>query len=442
MKIHSSRILAMAIAFVITVIWAGAGMPANAQYLNLTAYPATPPQGPAPPSGTTSPSLSVDDTLSLIVYAKVDQVVDDNNTCYWPTKLGAPSCFRPQGGDDNDRCIWGCYKNGVWVSRPDSSGGALISTSKKRYSPWMYATQYSDRPNQNVALTTYNVTYTLSNIYGCAGSFCADYPASRTLYQSIEVYISCEGYYTGTGVMTSTTVIEKPVLDTDHSWLEDVIGGIAFNNLIPNLVDSEISSALGAVGRTVISPVKDLFGNTIHCNRLGVTADPTAQKFDQINYDNVRPRILTSLVPQITVRVIAVKRLWLHDLYGGIVHYAVEYPKLELYAGYSKLIVSLPQMVEGQIFYPGSSAVVSTPVPSSTSQLVLISNMRDNNYNTLDSSFVVFDKNTNFGNGGQTVFTPKTYWFRDPKLLKPTLIYGKGYEVTLQISSPTVTSVF
>src|SRR5437867_12575177 len=48
----------------------------------------------------------------------------------------------------------------------------------------------------------------------------------------------------------------------------------------------------------------------------------------------------------VTVRVIQVRRLTVHDMWGSVIRYATENPQLEFYAGYSKLVLTLPPMLE------------------------------------------------------------------------------------------------
>ena len=43
-----------------------------------------------------------------------------------------------------------------------TSSGAVVTPTKHRYSPRMYATQYTDRPNQKIALISYYVTYDIT----------------------------------------------------------------------------------------------------------------------------------------------------------------------------------------------------------------------------------------------------------------------------------------
>ena len=57
-----------------------------------------------------------------------------------------------------------------------------------------------------------------------------------------------------------------------------------------------------------------------------------------------------------------------------------------------------------------------------------------------DSTFLVFDKTTNFGAGTRIVNTPKIWSDLNPRTRKPIIVRSNGYEVTLQISGPPVLS--
>ena len=135
------------------------------------------------------------------------------------------------------------------------------------------------------------------------------------------------------------------------------------------------------------------------------------------------------------------RRLAVRDLSNNPIYYAVESPRLELYVGYNHLVVNLPQMQEGQVYVPDSSAVVSSPIPPTTAQysgrLVIIANMWQVPQNIEDGTFLAFDKAANWGTGTRTVNTPKLWWYRNPVISrKPILVRSNGYEVTLHISGP------
>jgi hypothetical protein len=438
MQIQRSRMLAIATVFAIAAVWTGGGVTASAQYNYDNYYPPTPSQGPPLASGNTS--ITIDTFITPEVFGRIDQAISDNNSCYGLAKSGAPSCFRNQGVDDNDRCIWGCTKNGVFIPRPTSA--AIISATKKRYSPGLEQTLYPDRPNENVANITYFLIYNLSHIWGCSGPVCHDYPFDRTVSQSIDLYFACQGWQTGTGNLAVTTVVAPAYMDPNHSILEDTLFGILWNNVIPSYVDSRIRASLSSFGAgTSSKPIgtTDPDG-TFHpklCNRLGVSAFADAPQLESVNFDFIQgPRILPYLLQQITVRVTQVRRLTVHDLYGGVIRYATEYPQLELYAGYSHLVLTLPPMLENQTYFPPSNAFVSVPVPPSTGRLILIATMWETASYTRDPTFAVFDKNSNWGGGTRTLNTPKIWFELNPLFRKPILMRANGYEVTLQIVTP------
>jgi hypothetical protein len=292
----------------------------------------------------------------------------------------------------------------------------------------MYATRYTDRPNQNVALISYYVSYDISNIYGGGVS----YPFSRTAGQSIDIQISCEGWYPwykGNGTLTLTSIVSSVTLDTDHSIAEDTFGGILWNNVIPQYVDSQIASRLGRFpSGTRTAPLG------IQCNTLGAAAFPDDPGEDEVLWDYITPRpsIWPTVNPQISVRVTQVRRL------NNSAYYPVETPVVELYVGYQLLVLNLPPMVENQTFFPDATAVVSSPVPPTTTvysaPLVLIANTRI--LSIEDSTFDVFDATSNFGAGPRTVVTPKITSQFSPIYRKPIIVRSNGYEITLQITGP------
>ena len=409
MTINRRRTLRTAITFAVVVIVTSAAMTASAQS---NYYPPTPPQGPPPNLSASSQQFAIDtfithhccDTTTGApdgVYDQIDQAVGENNASY-----------------------------GTGTS------GAVVTPTKTRYSPWMYATQYTDRPNQNVVLISYFITYDITDIYWHGLS----YPFSRTAGQSIDIQISCEGWYPwyqGQGQLTLTSTVSAVTLDSDNSVLEDTFGGILWNNAIPQYVDSQITSKLSKFpSGTHRRPLG------LSCNTLGAESFPGNPQFDSVLWDYLRPRIaLWTALQQLSVRVTQVRRLTVHDLSNSPIYYAVESPRLELYAGYNHLVVNLPQMQEGQVYVPDSSAVVSSTIPPTTAQysgrLVIIANMWQVPQYIEDSAFLVFDNTTNFGAGIRIVNTPKIWWYHNSMISrKPILVRSNGYEVTLQISGP------
>jgi len=430
MQVCSSRVFAIVTALALASVWTGGGTTASAQYIYDNYYPPTPTQGPPVPSSNVStlPFLTVDTFLTPEVYGRIDQAISDNNRCYLPVKMNFPSCFRAEGIDDNDRCIWGCTKNGVFIPRPTSA--AVISATKKRYAPMMAQTLYPDQPNESQAKVGFFVVYSLTQIWGCSGGFCFDYPFSRTVSQSIDLYVACKGWQTGKGDLGATTIVARAYMDPDHSVLEDTLFGLLWNNIIPGIVDSRIRASLSSFGGGTGSFKS--FGK--ECNRLGASAFLDSPKFDTINYQ-LAPVFQSSLLTSgITVRVTQIRRLTLHESSGAIVRYPSETNQFELWVGYSRIVLTLPPMMENQTYFPTSTAAVSVPVPAS--QLILIATMFDLEHFNRDPSFVVFTKANNWGGGTQKMNTPKIWSELSPLYHKPILMRANGYEVTLQITPP------
>ena len=413
MTINRRRTSRLAVACAVLIVGAAAmDVSAQSNY-----YPPTPAQGPPPNLSDSSQQFSIDTFVTRHccdettgapdgLYDQIEQAIAENNAAY-----------------------------GV------ASSGAIITATKIRYSPSMYSTQYTNRPNQNIVHISYYITYAITDIY----SHGISYPFSRTAGQSIDIQISCEGWYPwyqGQGELTLTSIVSAPVLDTDHSVLEDTLGGILWQNVIPQYVDREITAKLTRFGKgTRRRPLG------FSCNTLGTKAFLDSPRFDHVLWDFLQPRFpaLGGLQPQLAVRVTQVRRLPVRDLSNNPVYYALETPRLELYAGYNHLVIDLPQMQEGQVYVPNANAVVSSPIPPTNAQyagrLVIIANMMQLAQNIEDSAFVAFDRATDFGAGTRILNTPKLWWYRSMFSRKPIFVRSNGYELTLQISGPP-TSVY
>lgn len=417
MTFNGRRIVRIAAAFASVAILATATT-TNAQ----SHYPPTPPQGPPPNLSDGSPYFGIDTLFTRHccntetglpdgLYDQIEQAVAANNSAYVDNYINSPA-----------------------------TPGALVQATKTRYSPWMYATQYTDRPNQHIALISYFVKYDITNLraYGI------NYPFARTASQSIELRLSCAGWYPwyqGRGQLTLTSVVSDVNLDTGHSVLEDTFGGILWNNVIPQFVDRQISSALGRFPRGTRQASLG-----IPCNTLGVQANPGNPGFDAVMYDYVPPKIVVTGLKQLSVSVTQVRRLKARDLETNTpLYYPVEQPRLELFVGYHRLTIDLPEMQENDVYVPGPT-VVSTPIPPTdpaySGQLVIIANMRvpfsaaGHLLDNVDSAVVVSDKNTKFGVGTRTISTPKLSSSSSFSSKGSILVGTPGYEVTLKIAGP------
>ncbi len=300
---------------------------------------------------------------------------------------------------------------------------ANVSFSADMSSPYMLATTYRDGPNELVANIPYNLTYNVNILSGVGPTL--------TITQSSNIHVSCEGWQTGSGLITSKIVFDPAYFDPEQ-----------YNNLVTSQLQSQIQAAVNSLP---LGPASLPFPLTPqHCRSLGAYTLAQSGFEDSIYWDDPLPFHI-NLTPGIAVRVLQVRRLPLD--YGATPEYEpTESPYLALWANYSFTSLNLPPMMEGDVFVPATSVGFTTPVPAN-GQLVLIGSM---NYKSIqlpigqsDSVYAVFDSSTNFGAGAQTLDMPKTYTYQVPNLFfhKPIIVSttGAGYEVTLQISPPAFT---
>lgn len=390
MTMRHRRSSALVTVFAVAAIWTIAPTTAGAQG-------APPAQGPPPASENTG--FLVDWFITPDLEQTVDQKVAEKNL-----DLASASDYR-----------------------------ASIAVSYRRWSPVMVQTAYTDRPNERYAKVTYMITYKVSGIKAKIGGVWVPYPWDRTITQTVDIGIFCRGWHTGTGALMMRAQPSPAYLSGDRSFSEQAFA-FFLTSALPNHVDSKIRAALDSYAAS--SSVTDK-----PCNALGRYANLENPQFDMIYYDFNPPPFnmphAVSVLSEVSVRVAQVRRLQERTFKGEVVYNAVETPTLELWAGHSLLVVPLPPMAENQVFTPTANNVVSTPRPPVNKQLVVIGSMHDG-LSQVDSTFLVFDKSTEFGHGTRVLTTPKHWWEWDQLRSKPIQIRGKGYEVTLEISSMPV----
>jgi hypothetical protein len=315
----------------------------------------------------------------------------------------------------------------------DPSHRAVIHMSLVQQTPYMAATRYPNRPNEFVADIAYSVTYQVTQIQANIGGVWVPYPFDRTLTQEINVEDGCEGWSTGSGVITTTIVSTAPYLLGSHSFLEEAIGALLLEE-IPQYVDNQISSALAdfAASSTTLS-------NGAACRSLGVSTIAQGNQADLVTYDPpVRIGPGSVPPPNITVRVTQIRRLQLLDAEGQPVYNPIELPHIDIYAGFTHLLLQVPPMVQGQTVALTNDNTLETPVPPNPELLVLIASVSSGNDDVnADSAFATFGPSSGFGNGTDLMYTPK-HWtqpVRQPGV-KQVAATGPGYELTFEVSTP------
>jgi hypothetical protein len=314
-------------------------------------------------------------------------------------------------------------------SLSDSTGvEAHISFSSTTYQPAMSATQYPDRPNQNVVRIPFIVSYDVTGIrYHGLPYF------SRKLGQSIDVEVSCNNWFTNQGQVRTVSRADRPYLD-GTSFGEDVLNFFIAHTLT-DLVDSRLRQQLGGA----ITSVTDSLGA---CNRLGLDPGTEQQAYTDaaIYYKKVMvpPHLPTPFDASVTFEKI--KRLPAHTLNGEVLYNAMEDIQLLFYANQVLRTTHLDDMKEGE-----ERALTMAPVElgrlGGSASLVLILNVEQLTSFQRDTRFRVFTRESNFGNGTQTIVVQKTYWLPpqrlpDGRLTKPTEQRVDAYEITARVNVP------
>lgn len=316
------------------------------------------------------------------------------------------------------------------ISREADSTGieAHLSFTRTTYKPAMSTTQYPDRPNQNVALVPFMISYAVTGIrYHGFGYF------DREIGQSIEIQFSCDNWFTGRGQLRSTTRAGRPYLK-DASFAEDVLNFFVANT-ITDWVDAKLRARLpGAV-----TSVTDSLGA---CNRLGVTPGVQEDYSDgQINYQLVPFRRPLASAFDASVTFQKIKRLPARTLQGAVLYDAVEDIQLVFYANQTGRSAQLLEMHEGEERSLSMPAIDVGQLRGNAS-LVLITNVEQLSSYQRDSRFAVYTRDNNFGNGTQKIVVKKVYW-EPPKPLpnghlgKPTRQEVDAYEITVLINAPS-----
>ena len=285
-------------------------------------------------------------------------------------------------------------------------GIVSISWSYDTWSPSVFQTQYQDRPNEFYVKIPYILSYTAS----------VPLVGGLTITQALDVNVSCEGWQTGKGALTISQVLYPPYFDQNqYSIAAEILQ-------IPGLVNPYVQEALAKLPSGTNTST-----SSQACYSLGASGD--AFLFDL--FPTHRVTAVTSLLPEISVRVLQVSRS------TSSAYEPLEKPSLSVWAGWSEMHLDLPPMVPGQTWVPTTNAVVQTPVPPSSGQLVLIADITYSDMTQEDSTFAVFGQSSNFGNGSQKLTTQKSWFMPAQNGNKPYKVYVNGYDVTLQVSAPT-----
>jgi hypothetical protein len=308
----------------------------------------------------------------------------------------------------------------------------------KVWSPWLDATQYTDRPNEHFVRVPYMMTFYVHDIQKHTSLGWVGVPVERHISQSIDMLTFCDKWQIRQGNLKLVSDIQKPYLEDDQGTLEEVVNFFVANTLT-SYIDSQVRQQLTQPANVSVS----LPGQ---CDSLGAYAgQPNDLTDDTIQFSYHKPLTVVAtggltVFDQVTVKLLSLKRLAAHDMHGAVLYKAVEAPALEFYANYQHYYAPLSSLQEGhQVTFNVPPFALARPGGSGL--VVLISNIIQNvaiNTQPTDSAFRVFDQNTNFGNGTQTMRIQKGYWVQaNPQTgAKPYQIFVDAYELAFQVNAP------
>jgi hypothetical protein len=310
---------------------------------------------------------------------------------------------------------------------------AKVSWSFNVWGPSMFATQYTDRPNENYANVPYLLDFYVHDIEKHTAIGWISVPATRHITMGINLQMFCDQWQTGQGHLKLVPRSDPPYLDNSQGALEQVVN-FFLANTVTSYIDSQVRSrmsgfgAAAGIGSTTLPGQCDALG--AHSGVLGDPADDTIL----FSYHPPRFHTLPTVYNQVTVKLTAVKRLVAHDLYGGVLYDAMETPAIDAFANYQHMYMQLPAMVEGQML-PVNGPTMVLDRPANTDSLVLIGNVVL--ASRTESAYRVFGSSMNFGNGTQSVFVRKSYWTQANPLTgaKPYQMFVDAYELVFQVSA-------
>lgn len=318
------------------------------------------------------------------------------------------------------------------ASLENQKQGARVSALPLQFwTPYRTPTQYTDRPNQwYVTLpVTVGVQVHIPDWF------------DRQVYVPLNLNVSCEGWYTGSGVIQVDAVAGQPNFE-GGSWLEDAPGLSLIRDAVNNAVRSNFN----------VPPATSTTFSQLKCNALGVLPGQTpTDKLAAIIYGKPpaagpthHPAGVELLEPALTVTFVGLKRLVARDLKNNILYSATENIVLETYADYTVHASPVLSMREND-----QVPLTITPVvfqPPFLDPLVILANIQQEQTSVEDSAFAIWPKSLNFSPGTHTLTVTKTYTLPPGTFLgqtKPQFNYVPAYELTYTVQyrgSPEVFS--
>ncbi len=325
--------------------------------------------------------------------------------------------------------------NAQTARKKDSTGvGAHLSYTYKVFQPQMTSTTLLDAPNENEVHIPIIVTYTIDNIsWHGIGFF------SRTISQSIDVYVTCKNWFTSQGALNIYTKADRAFID-GHSFGEAALDFFIGHSLT-DYVDSKIRASLPGALQTATQI------GSAQCNCLGLdpgTNQSNHYKDGTIKFEYRKPIFdgggSTNILNTIDVNLLSIKRLTAHSFPDNSALYKpVEDIQLVFYVNQTSKVAHIAQIKEEEVRTLNLGNISFTKPANNGSTVIIAKIDQEPGLNQSDSGFDVYYKDKNFGGGIQKLVVTKFYW-QPPQHLpgggmtKPTKIIVPAYELTVNIN--------
>ncbi len=313
---------------------------------------------------------------------------------------------------------------------------AHLSYTYIAYQPNMTVTTLQDAPNQNIVHVPLIVTYNVDNISWHGIPY-----FSRTITQSIDVYVSCNNWFTTKGALNFTTVLGAPYLEGTG------FGEGALDFFIGHSLTDYVNSKM----RASLPPQKQYSSGggiiPLSCNCLGLNPGTNAAnhyKDAVVKYEYKNPGFGgtdgNNIFNTIDVNLVSIKRLQAHSIPDNQALYRpIEDIQLSFYVNQTLKATQITGISEGQVRNLNLGNFRFTK-PDINGSVVLIAKIEQLPLASVsDSQFEVFYKNNNFGNGTQKLVIQKIYWLPPQHLpgggtTKPQKVSVDAYELTISIN--------
>ncbi|HEX2734163.1 MAG TPA: hypothetical protein VHM70_21285 [Polyangiaceae bacterium] len=297
------------------------------------------------------------------------------------------------------------------------------------------ATAFTDRPNHAFAKIPYMLTYKVDNVEKKTAAGWVATSVTRTISQSIDINVYCDGWETGKGKVTVHTGIGALQLEDSQGTAEQVVD-FFLNGHLTELIDSLVRQQLNQI------PIQNgTAALPFACRALSADNHGTADAVDDtIDFNQPGKTIKNAILNQFTVKLVSLERLAAKDLSGHALYQDVESPTINFFANFNATSFQAASMQVGEV------RALTVPTLSTTRvgpALLLIANVvQNNNANTTDSAYRVFNKDLNYGAGTQAIIIKKSFW--EPphgQIRKPLEHLVDAYKLVVQIVGPPTDTV-